>query len=106
MRVYQTLFQTVLLALTLIGVIIYQNNPNENDDSSCWENKIGQELYRLLILFFFGIIILSLIMETIYKFIQPWLSCMRLEPPEFDISQNTMLLIYGQTLTWFAIYYR
>ena len=68
-RMYQTLLQTVLLAITLISIIIFHYKEDSNE---CWENSIGQEMYRLLLLFFFVIIILSLILETVYKLIQPW----------------------------------
>jgi len=75
---------------------------------SCWENDIGQEMYRLLLLFFFGLVLITFIMETAYKIVQSWpilQSVFQLHPPEFEIARNTMHLIYGQTLTWIALYY-
>ena len=76
-RTYQTLFQTVILAMTLVFIIVYYKIPDENKVSIkapiyCWENSIGQEMYRLLLLFFFVIIILTFLLETVYKLIQPW----------------------------------
>ena len=76
-RTYQTLFQTVILAMTLVFIIVYYKIPDENKVSIkapiyCWENSIGQEMYRLLLLFFFAINILTFLWETTYKLIQPW----------------------------------
>lgn len=111
-RVYQTLGQTVALGLTLIVVTatVYRHpNPEVDDNSdSCWENQLGQEMWRWLLVYFFGIVLLTFLGETAYRFIQPKLnfqSFIKFEPPEFDIAQNTMYLIFGQTITWVGLYH-
>lgn len=73
-RMYQTLVQTVLVSMTLILVIVikYDSNKENVSENNCWENLIGQEMYRLLIMYFFGIVVLTFIFETIYTQIQPW----------------------------------
>ena len=70
-RLYQQLVQTVFLALTALLVILV-NNHNFTIFGTCWENKIGQEMYRLLQTFFFGLVIFTFFLETLYKFAQPW----------------------------------
>ena len=67
----QNLISNVVLAMTLIFFVVYYKM-NNSDSIKCWENSIGQEMYRLLLLFFFVIIILTFLWETAYKLIQPW----------------------------------
>ena len=67
----QNLILNVILAMTLIFFVVYYKM-NNSDSIKCWENSIGQEMYRLLLLFFFVIIILTFLWETVYKLIQPW----------------------------------
>lgn len=68
----------------------------------CWQTKLAQEIYRLILLdlifsisgIFFVQYILSL------GFLRE-----RFGPPTFDITHNTLNLIYNQTLFWIAHYF-
>ena len=65
----RNLISNVVLAMTLIFFVVYYKM---NKSDGCWENKIGQEMYRLLLLFFFVIVILTFLWESAYKLLQPW----------------------------------
>ena len=67
----RNLISNVVLAMSLIYYVVYYKIKNSKS-IECWENSIGQEMYRLLLLFFFAIIILTFLWETAYKLIQPW----------------------------------
>ena len=123
---YHHLGKTTLLEMTLITLFMvkYLKRGSSSNNDICWEvgthyslykkckidhsilslqNTIGQELYRLLLFFFIGIVLWTFILESFAKQISKftdWIS-----PPEFDIASNTMHLIYGQTLAWIGIYY-
>lgn len=105
-RIYQTLVQTVALGLTLIVVTATAyRHPNVVD---CWENQFGQEMWRWLFVYFFGIVLFTFLGESAYRFLQPSLnfqSVIQFDPPEFDIAQNTMFLIFGQTVAWVGVYH-
>lgn len=109
-KMYQTLAKTVLLEVTVLTVVVYRY---EHELSSaydeCWENGMGQEMYRFLIVFLVGIVFLTFLLETFYRhIIQPrtkWQNAVTLDPPEFDIARNTMHLIYAQTVTWIGLYF-
>uniref|UniRef100_A0A671PHT0 Transmembrane channel-like protein n=1 Tax=Sinocyclocheilus anshuiensis TaxID=1608454 RepID=A0A671PHT0_9TELE len=64
----------------------------------CWETLVGQELYRLVLmdlLFAMSYIILA---EFCIRSIT-----LRKRKLEFDIAQDVLELIYGQTLVWFGV---
>ena len=71
-RLYQTLLLTVFLALAVILVIAIRYSKVEKEEIACWEDSMGQDMYRLLLLFFFAMVIFSFGLETVYKLIQPW----------------------------------
>ncbi len=74
-------FQTVFLEMTLLIAVVltyYEDSDtieieaSNGLDKSCWENSVGQEMYRLLLLFLAGLIFFTFIMESTYKIVQPW----------------------------------
>ena len=77
-----------------------------NDDTACVETKLGQEMYRLLIFYFFITIILNMIVETIWSFLyfkgglEEWLP-----EPEFDIRHGSVLNNLGSTSSFFSLSY-
>ena len=77
-----------------------------NDDTACVETKLGQEMYRLLIFYFFITIILNMIVETIWSFLyfkgglEEWLP-----EPEFDIRNGSVLNNLGSTSSFFSLSY-
>ena len=67
---YADMFRSQLLVATLILVIVIQHMKDDTDQSRCWENEFGQEMYRLLIQVPFFLILLPFIVETIHKRLQ------------------------------------
>ena len=86
-RNYTDLSRTIILALVLLGAIVIKhiqqandkedtdgnnnNNATENNTtmSICWENQVGEQMYQLLLLYFFILVILPLLFETVQGFL-------------------------------------
>merc|ERR1719239_1900317 len=108
-NLYLRLFQTFLLStfvLTLLRVTHMlpsesEELPSESEEllhPSCRETSFGQEMYRLIIFYFFFVVLLNFLADTI-------LSRMSKTPPQFDISSNTTDLIYIQMAACFGALY-
>ncbi|KAK0090411.1 hypothetical protein PV325_000693 [Microctonus aethiopoides] len=72
----------------------------------CWQTKLAQEIYRLIIFDFIIFIIGSFIVSAVHYQIHlkiHW--CQSIGAPKFDIAQNTLNLIYNQILFWIAFYF-
>ena len=101
-NLYLRLFQTFLLAtflLTLLRVThMLPSNSEQLLQTTCRETSFGQEMYRLIIFYFFFVVLLNFLADTI-------LSRMSATPPQFDISSNTTDLIYIQMAACFGALY-
>jgi len=67
---YATLLKTMLLEIVLLSCLSSFYIQKADSDSECWELEIGQELYRLLIFFFFGLALLPFLFEITWAFIR------------------------------------
>ncbi|XP_055912980.1 transmembrane channel-like protein 5 [Eupeodes corollae] len=95
-----TLIRTFLLEAVIIGVLVFFWLTKEYQ--GCWETAVGQEIYRLVVSDF-----------LINIFIVPLLDVFRanvlarrwpkIEKPNFDISQNSLGLVFNQTLLWVGL---
>ena len=84
-NLYVRMIQTSILILSLLLLIrVYWYNQTEDE---CWETKFGQEMYRLVLFSFLIVIGSNLIIETVWSFFGS---------PEFDISRNSINIIYCQ----------
>ncbi|KAI4456234.1 transmembrane channel-related [Holotrichia oblita] len=101
-RVIVTFLRTLLLEIVIVGILtVFWLTHSENQ--ACWENSLGQEIYRLILFdFFFSVIFLSLFEGARYLLHKKFKS---IKAPEFDISGNTFSVIYNQTLFWLGFYY-
>ncbi|KAK9730056.1 TMC domain [Popillia japonica] len=85
-RVIVTFLRTLLLEIVIVGILtVFWLTHSEKQ--TCWENSLGQEIYRLILFdFFFSVVFLSLFEGARYLLHKKVKS---IKAPEFDISGNT-----------------
>ncbi|XP_029782593.1 transmembrane channel-like protein 6 isoform X2 [Suricata suricatta] len=97
LEVYVAVCRNLILKMVILGVLCYHWLGRR-----CWENFVGQELYRLTVLDFIFVLLDTLFGELVWRLISER-KLKRREKPEFDIAGNVLELIYGQTLTWLGV---
>ncbi|XP_032817117.2 transmembrane channel-like protein 6 isoform X1 [Petromyzon marinus] len=118
--VYASVGRNLLLKVSLLAVLCYdwlQRSPVPH--SECWETRLGQDLYRLVVMDFIFSLLGTFFIEFVWRLLlsssSSSSSCRgksSSEPeqqgshkPEFDIARNVLDLIYGQTLAWLGIFF-
>lgn len=76
----------------------------QNTEADCWQTKLGEEIYRLVLLDFIvatcGECLFEAIRLALYDKGWKWVG-----RSEFDIARSTLNLIYNQTLFWLGFYF-
>ncbi|OCT64108.1 hypothetical protein XELAEV_18045210mg [Xenopus laevis] len=74
----------------------------------CWESRVGQEMYKLMIFDFLIIVSLTIFVEFPRKLMVTYCSSKPVKwwgQQEFEIPQNVLEIVYGQTICWIGIFY-
>ncbi|XP_056266148.1 transmembrane channel-like protein 7 [Pseudoliparis swirei] len=116
-----TLMRCVFMRLTSIGVLLFslwsQITKCEQEPCvcgynhklySCWETRVGQEMYKLTIFDFIIIIAVTIFVEFPRKLIVNYCDCGVARwwgQQEFAIPQNVLEIVYGQTICWIGTFY-
>ncbi|XP_029355150.1 transmembrane channel-like protein 7 [Echeneis naucrates] len=116
-----TLMRCVFMRLTSIGVLLFsmwsQITKCKEETCvcgynhmlySCWETRVGQEMYKLTIFDFIIIVAVTIFVEFPRKLIVNYCKCGLAKwwgQQEFGIPQNVLEIVYGQTICWIGTYY-
>ncbi|XP_051851453.1 transmembrane channel-like protein 8 isoform X2 [Antechinus flavipes] len=120
-----TLFWCVVLKLSSLGMFLFSLRqqtmqcPGRNDHSSCephdynpcyqcWENLVGQELYKLSIFDFFLMLAFAFLITLPRRLLVDHLSgqfWLWLGREEFLVPKNVLDIVAGQTVTWMGLFY-
>ncbi|KAM7393772.1 hypothetical protein PAMP_020621 [Pampus punctatissimus] len=116
-----TLMRCVFMRLTSIGVLLFslwsQITHCENEPCicgynhslySCWETRVGQEMYKLTIFDFIIIVAVTIFVEFPRKLIVQYCDCGLAKwwgQQEFAVPQNVLEIVYGQTICWIGTFY-
>ncbi|XP_041840087.1 transmembrane channel-like protein 7 [Melanotaenia boesemani] len=117
-----TLMRCVFMRLTSIGVLLFslwsRITECEGTEScvcgynhelySCWETRVGQEMYKLTIFDFIIIFAVTIFVEFPRKLIVKYCNCGMAKmwgQQEFAIPQNVLEIVYGQTICWIGTFY-
>lgn len=92
-------YTIVIVAIGTIFAYWLANGPL----SGCWQTKLAQEIWRLLLVDFFISIIGGFVVQTIC-FNMQFQYMKYVDLPKFNVAQNTLCLIYDQTLFWMGFY--
>ncbi|XP_057357725.1 transmembrane channel-like protein 6 isoform X3 [Manis pentadactyla] len=104
LEVYVAICRNLILKMVILGILCYHwlgRRVGALKDQ-CWENFVGQELYRLTVVDFLFMLLDTLFGELLWRLISEK-KFKRRGKPEFDIARNVLDLIYGQTLTWLGV---
>lgn len=104
LEVYMAICRSLILKTAVLGVLCYHwlGRRVATLQDGCWEDFVGQELYRFLVVDFIFTLLDSLFGELVWRLISEK-KLKRRQKPEFDIARNVLDLIYGQTLTWLGV---
>ncbi|KAM9299062.1 voltage-gated chloride channel TMC4 [Gastrophryne carolinensis] len=120
-----TLARRVFLRLASLGMLLYSlwdnitcggnkeaercrtcgYNYNENH---CWETRVGQEMYKLLIFDFLTVLVVILLVDFPRKMMVDSCSCKPIQlwgQQEFMVPQFVLDIIYGQTVCWIGTFF-
>ncbi|XP_048248719.1 transmembrane channel-like protein 7 isoform X1 [Haliotis rufescens] len=117
-----TLIRTVFLRLASLAVLVvslYTDIICDPRDScltnqapctviKCWETYVGQQMYKLVILNFLVTVIKVFLVELPRKLVVHRCRAKLFQiigPPEFQIAQNVLDLIYTQTVCWLGFFF-
>lgn len=104
-QLYVTVIRNIFLKISIIGILCYYwLNDVATSEKECWENIIGQDIYRLIVVDFIFCLLGSFFGEFVRRIIGTK-CCKKLGVPEFDIARNVLDLIYTQTLAWIGIFF-
>uniref|UniRef100_A0A672GP89 Transmembrane channel-like protein n=1 Tax=Salarias fasciatus TaxID=181472 RepID=A0A672GP89_SALFA len=103
-QIYTLVGRNVLLRMVILGVLCHYWMDVVAENFQCWESRVGQALYRLVLFDFFFLMLGSLFGEFLSNVIGTKL-LLHLGVPEFDVARNVLDLIYSQTLAWIGIYF-
>ncbi|NXU02451.1 TMC7 protein, partial [Buphagus erythrorhynchus] len=117
-----TLLRCVFVRLANIGVLLFSLWSQISDCGSdkckpcgynyklypCWESDVGQEMYKLMIFDFIVILAVALFVDFPRKLLVTHCSCKLIQwfgHKEFEISDNVLEIIYGQTICWIGTFF-
>uniref|UniRef100_A0A673CAT8 Transmembrane channel-like protein n=1 Tax=Sphaeramia orbicularis TaxID=375764 RepID=A0A673CAT8_9TELE len=116
-----TLMRCVFMRLTSIGVLLFSlwSQITECGEESCicgynhklyscWETRVGQEMYKLTVFDFIIIVAVTIFVEFPRKLIVKHCDCGLAKwwgQQEFAIPQNVLEIVYGQTICWIGTFY-
>lgn len=103
LEVYVAICRNLILKMVILGILCYHwlGRRVGTLKDQCWENFVGQELYRLMVMDFLFTLLDTLFGELVWRLISE--KQLKRGKPEFDIARNVLELIYGQTLTWLGV---
>jgi len=96
-----------LPSIAVLMILLYKDLNDRIEDSEslsphceqCWENEIAAQMYMLVWVDFFVVLLITLGLETIRKLLYKRFNCFkRFGMAQFDISRNVIDLAYGQCL--------
>ncbi|MBN3280176.1 NOMO1 protein, partial [Polyodon spathula] len=115
-----TLMRCVFVRLASIGVLLFSLWSQITDCVEpcpcgynhklypCWESRVGQEMYKLMIFDFIIIAAVTIFVEFPRKLIVTHCPCALTQwwgQQEFAIPQNVLEIVYGQTICWIGAFY-
>ncbi|XP_019368148.1 PREDICTED: transmembrane channel-like protein 7 [Gavialis gangeticus] len=117
-----TLMRCVFVRLANIGVLLFSLGTQISSCATakckacgynyelypCWESRIGQEMYKLMIFDFIIIFAVTVFVDFPRKLLVTYCSVRAfrwLGLQEFRIPENVLEIIYGQTICWIGTFY-